>query len=569
MSRFTPSNAWSDKRETLLSQVLCDLTLRRLSDRERLALGVITILGLLVRASLQYKRIFMGDEIGTLHYLKESPGYLLSHFTFHLTMNYFILAEKAIAWLCGATDWRLTLLPLAGGMATIPLTALLALKLTGFTRTALIAAALTAFNPYLVMWGPIIRSYTWLVAFSLLAINEFFRWYCRRDWWSGGRCAAAVVLLVLTHLNGVYTVAFLILLLAIATVSRGWSDVKKFLWGSRTLWIPLAGAAVLVGVAYWRLLPDIATVNRKWGSETPPTSIGYLPQLLAWYMGFGYAAVLSALLLLLGTWSAIREKRLLLLLWGAITLGPILMSLQGVSVEPSDYARYLIFSLPLLLIMMAEGIDWLARHSRMRRSATVAAWSLMAVVVLCWAPYISQRFLIVRAVPWAQVAKFLHAQMQKDDVIVAGWKIGFTLGQFFEQSQDRIKLPDTYVNKVATRLDAPAPGGVFYVTEPNLLKDRKSPIRRFGQLEVTIYRGDTARALLQEWREDLLRRTAGIVAARFEGDYQLLALIEERLPSGQSADHWRSLADECFAQNPSVRGIPSHLLKRRQWVKFP
>ena len=55
-----------------------------------------------------------------------------------------------------------------------------------------------------------IRSYSLLVAFSLLAINEFLHWYGKRSWWNGARCAAAVFLLLLVHLNGVYTVAFLI-----------------------------------------------------------------------------------------------------------------------------------------------------------------------------------------------------------------------------------------------------------------------------------------------------------------------------------------------------------------------
>src|SRR5207248_8278151 len=129
------------------------------------------------------------------------------------------------------------------------------------------------------------------------------------------------------------TVMFLVLLLAVESVSAGWSGGRKFIWESRTLWIPLAGAALVVGVAYWRLLPDIAKVNREWGTDTPPTSMGYLPQVFTTYMGVGYAALLSAVLLLAGCWSALREKRALLLLCGAIILAPILMSLQGVSVQ--------------------------------------------------------------------------------------------------------------------------------------------------------------------------------------------------------------------------------------------
>jgi hypothetical protein len=108
------------------------------------------------------------------------------------------------------------------------------------------------------------------------------------------------------------------------------------------------------------------------------------------------------------------------------------------------------------------------------------------------------------------------------------------------------------------------------VTAPAVLNGRKVSIQCFGQLEVTAHSGDTARALLQEWREDVLSRTAGRVYFSFEGDYQLLALLEERLPSGESADHWRSLAERCRFENPATRGFPQrHLEKRAQSVKFP
>jgi len=557
------------EKQTLLHLVHSGMSLRQLSRKERVVLGAICLCTLALLAALQHGRVFLGDEIGTLRYLKESPSYILTHFGTWLSMNYFILVEKGVAWLCGAADWRLTLLPIAAAVAIIPLTASLALKFTGSTRTALIAASLAAFNHFLVLWGPQIRAYSLLVALSLLAINEFFHWYQQRDWWSGVRCAAVVLLLLLAHLNGVYTVAFLVLLLAAETIFAGWSGGRRFLWESRTLWIPLGGVAIVVGIAYWRLLPDIARVNKEWGTDTPPTSMGYIPQVFTAFMGVGYAALLSLLLLLAGSWSAVREKRALLLLWGGIILGPILMSLQGVSVPSWAYARYLIFSLPLLLILIAEGIDWLAIHVWMGRDAAVIAWGLTAIVVLGWIPLVRAQFLAKEEWPYAQVATFLHTQMQKSDVIVAGRSIGLSLSQFFDNSEDRIMLPDSYVSKVASNLDGPLSGRVFYVTGPGFLEDRKVPVRRFGKSEVTIYGGDTARALLQQWRADLLHRTGGSVVVSFQGDYQLLALLEEALPSGHSADQWRSLAESCRVQRPSVRYIPRHLQKAVQSVAFP
>ncbi len=549
-----PTDA-THERQTPLSRVRSDLTLRHFSGREGFGLGVITILALLMRAWYQHDRLFWGDEIGTLDYIKTTPAYLLSHFTIHLTMNYFILVEKGIAWLFGATDWRLTLLPLAGAVATIPLTASLALKFTASTRTALIAGGLAAFNPFLIYWGPQIRSYSLLVACSLLAINEFFRWYQQRNWWSGGRCAGAVLLLLLVHINGVYTVAFLIVLLAIEGVSRGWSGGRKFLWESRTLWIPLAGTAGVVAAAYWRLLPEIAKLAKRWGTASPPTSMGYLPQLFTSYVGAGYLAFLVALLLLAGVWSGTQAKRPLLLLCLAIILGPVLMSLQGVSVSPAE-PRYLIFSLPLLLILLAEGIDWLAGHIRMQRGAAVTAWGLTGLIILGWTPVVRAQFTTKRHLEYVRLAEFLHSNLRKGDVVVARWGDAFTLSQFFTDAKQRVLMPDQYLTKVASRLDSSTGGRVFYVASPGNLKGRTAPLQRFVWLEVTIYSGETTRALLQEWREDLLLRTAGRIAAPFRNDYQLLALIDELLPSDQPPDHWRYLAERCAAPHPTQGSLP-------------
>jgi hypothetical protein len=191
---------------------------------------------------------------------------------------------------------------------------------------------------------------------------------------------------------------------------------------------------------------------------------------------------------------------------------------------------------------------------------------------LCWTPSIRAQFVAKKQWPYARVAKFLHERMQKDDVIVAGLRIGTTLSQFLDHPEDRIMLPNSYVNKIANQLDARVARRVFYVTGQGAANGRTAPIRHFGQVEVTIYTSKTARALLQEWREDLLRRTAGRVVAAFQGDYQLLALIEERLPSGQSADQWRSLAERCRAENPAPHAAPRYVekvLKGRRAVIFP
>ena len=342
---------------------------------------------------------------------------------------------------------------------------------------------LSCVQPLPIYWGPAIRAYSLLVALSLLTINEFFHWYRQRGWWSGARCAAVVLLLLLAHLNGVYTVAFLVLLLAAETLFAGWSGGRKFLWESRTLWIPLAVVAIIVGVAYWRLLPDIAKVNREWGTDTPPTSMGYIPQVFATYMGVGYAGyVVRAVAAGRRVGRRCERSERFFCCVERSFWAPILMSLQGVSVNTSAYARYLIFSLPLLLILIAEGIDWLARTC-MARGAAIAAWGLTAIIVLCWTPLVHAQFLAKEQWPYARVAKFLHTQMQKNDVIVAGWTHWVhTLAILRTTLKIALCCQTNTLAKSLNELDAPLKGRVFYVTGPGILNGRTASVRQFGQV---------------------------------------------------------------------------------------
>ena len=81
------------------------------------------------------------------------------------------------------------------------------------------------------------------------------------------------------------------------------------------------------------------------------------------------------------------------------------------------YARYLIFSLPLLLILMAEGIDWLARHVWMRKGAAVVAWGLTAIIVFVLGTLGSRavsRQETMAVCPRSQVSAYANAEKRCD-----------------------------------------------------------------------------------------------------------------------------------------------------------
>ena len=152
---------------------------RSFSRRENNVLFFLTFAGLLLRLLYAWGRSYLGDEVGTLILTDYSIFHLMTHFRVWLTMNAFIAAEKVVRSVLGSGPLSLGLLPLAFGTATIPLTALLALRLTT-SRTAVVSAALVAFNPWHVMHSATIRSYSVLACLSVLTILLFLRWYSEK-----------------------------------------------------------------------------------------------------------------------------------------------------------------------------------------------------------------------------------------------------------------------------------------------------------------------------------------------------------------------------------------------------
>ena len=99
------------------------------------------------------------------------------------------------------------------------------------------------------------------------------------------------------------------------------------------------------------------------------------PTVFATYFGTRVPLFVPAGLLLAGVWSATQARKTLLPLLLLAGLSPVLVSLKGVSHFPWAYARFQIYCVPLLLILMAEGIRWLAAAAAAQNGAAPAAWT--------------------------------------------------------------------------------------------------------------------------------------------------------------------------------------------------
>lgn len=367
------------------------------------------MLGALLRAAYQAGRSFVGDEIGTLRLIEEPYLELLSSFRTWLTMNYFLAAEKFIVDLFGDSYWGLVALPLVAGVATIPLAALLARRFLG-PAPALACGVLLAIHPELVEYSVQIRSYSLFICLTLVSLLAFERWLDGPSWRRGALFATATGALLLSHPNGAYPTAGVLALILIRAWTRRRAGEALFatLRGSASILLPSAVTLAAIFVAYLPILPEMQQVGWIFRS-TPPTSLAYLADSWAILFGSGFWSWPTLFLFTLGAWNALRrelpDRRLLLV----VIAGPTLMSLQGMAIYPWAMTRYLIYSLPLLILFVVAGMGELARfptdgtgkgqHLPPRRLHRVLALGCL-VLAASWSPRLLEAFEQKSNYPW-------------------------------------------------------------------------------------------------------------------------------------------------------------------------
>ena len=384
-------------------------TLRDLPGAGRWFLAAICLFGILLRVWYQVGRPFIGDEVGTLLHIRKTYGYLLTHFEQWLTMNVYIVLIKFLSALSGDQEWVLVAPSLICGIAAIPLTAAIAVRVTS-PATALLAALLVAGNPYLILYSVQIRSYILLLACSLACFVVFLDWCARPGWGRGTLCAGFACMALLMHANAIYFLIFLALLLMFWIRNQEkprWSAgaVKSIL----SLAVPMFVGVAVAAATYVPLLETMRDFRATW-SDTPPTSLTYVPFVFASYFGRGFFLVPSLVLTAYGLWVALRRnRRLALLAWG-VAVPVATASLLGVSHYPWAYARFFITVVPLLIVFIAEGVVTLPR-----RRPSLVQGALAMLVLLSWVPDFHRMVADKTLYPWPKVAEHLLREAEPTD----------------------------------------------------------------------------------------------------------------------------------------------------------
>ena len=138
-----------------------------------LALSVITLAGAAIRFWHIGHQSFWYDESFTVQLLQHSPGKMIGLFArTETTPPLYYCVAWVWARIFGLTEVGLRSLSAVAGTATIVLAYLLGERLMS-RRAGLAAAALVAFNPFLIWYSQEARSYSTLVFISTLSLLAF------------------------------------------------------------------------------------------------------------------------------------------------------------------------------------------------------------------------------------------------------------------------------------------------------------------------------------------------------------------------------------------------------------
>lgn len=527
-----------------------------LSKNAKLYLLGIAIIGSLIRIALCYDKPFLGDEVGTLIYIKKDIPYLLSHFATWLTMNYFLVAEKLVSGLLGENALGLELIPLSAGIMTIPLTAILATRFTS-QRTALAAATLIALNPYLIQYSGIVRAYSLLTVLSLLLLIVFFRWYDLPTFRSGLAVAAVSLALILAHPNGVYSLACPFVILAADAIDP--SKRNTSLRRLPSLLFPLALSMVVTMIAYSKIAPEMLHEGATWHG-IPPTTVSYIPYIFGQYFSEGFFGWLSALCLLSGIVGAYKYEKPVGLLLPCIVLPILLMSIQGVSYFPWQFARFLIFIVPIIVIFIAEGVEYFATRFFSRHSFRMTL-AILLILVFTWLP---RGYAVAderTSHPWHRVAAFLKEHVRPGDVILgSSWGDAFHFRPYFSETSD-IGPMQLDAGSLGRETLKRASTTVYFVSSRHVRTLHTST--EFGRIQVVRYEPSGGEGAVGIMRKDLIStvRNGEELAPEFASLYKNIWDIDNALgvETARTTFYYYNLWIKCMELSVRQRNIPLSL----------
>ena len=274
-------------------------------------------------------------------------------------------------------DFLLRFPSLAFGVLGVAATYAVGTKLFG-RKEGLTAAFLLCISPLHVRYSQMARFYPLLMTFSLLSLYFLYRGMFAADGRGWVGFVVATVLNLYTHLFAFFVLLSLSLFFILTwlrhLVLRGRSRSavdnqghasKSWSWAvtHRSSILILVASLVVVAVAYLPMVPHLldSIAGPKGiaeGAETPglELSLSFFRGLLAeWSTGPGVGPLIFLVLILVGFLASLRNQRTqvsLVTLWMVVPF----ITLFTLPLQHRFYSRYLVFLLPLCLMVIARGL---------------------------------------------------------------------------------------------------------------------------------------------------------------------------------------------------------------------
>ncbi len=336
----------------------------------------------------------------------------------------FLAAEKLAVTLLGNRDFIFRLVPLAAGLACVPLFFFLARKVIGPVGSVFSVGA------FALSWMPVfyasdLKQYSTDILFAILILLATSRALER-----GTR--QADLLLAVTGMVAVsfsHPAIFILAVVGPVLLYQRWAEAagrrRMIVIGS--LWV---AAFLIFYILFYRTVGQVDRIVGYWEDlnglmpippwQDPGWFLGRPAALLVVVGGLSGFVLIPAAFYVLGLIGFIRRGQWP---WAACLFGPVIMTLIGSAIANYPFkGRLILFLVPSAFLVIGEGIEELGRLVRPQLTARASVW--IAAAFLLWSPAsgLLNQLQQPRSAPYPEdikpVLQYVHDNLQAGDIIV-------------------------------------------------------------------------------------------------------------------------------------------------------
>lgn len=418
--------------------------------KEHYILIALTTLGAIFRLYNLGRESLWLDEAATLMFVESGFFGMWEHFTtWEPNPPLFIWLTIPIVSIV-KSEFTLRLIPAIAGIATVPAIYYLG-KVWRNSTTGLVAASLLALSPLHIYYSQEARAYSLVTLFAVLMLYCFLKAMETKEynWWAFTSVCAGLALW--THLYA----GILIAAIYMYAFFDAWTNKDK-----------LKRVLVSSVIFTWVVLPIIlvgyhlAKIRIGGGAVFGIKGIYVITDLL-WNFGnyTNWIAVIFVALACIGIYLIHRDdkkKSFFVIFVLAVVFGASVI----LSYSMPMVARYLLFLLPLFLLLVAESLNLV----RDRRFQVVAVCSLLALSVPTFTIYYSGAYI---KDDWRGFGSYLqHTTKDGDTVILIPGYLNLPLANYYNSSDDHTTM--VLVSNMSDLTTGIVPGSTWVVVTPDV-----------------------------------------------------------------------------------------------------